>query len=192
MPAAGFALHAIAVEGLSRTNPLRALRALVRARSRCRARAGCCATAPDAVMGGGGYVAGPVALAALTLRIPLVLTEADSHLGLTNRMLAPFARRVCLAFPLGRARRRRYRARGRKADPAAEPGSARPRRRARARLGSAPGETCVLVFGGSLGARSINRAAGVRGVHRAGAFACCTSPAAATTRAGRARAAAGL
>ncbi len=57
-------------------------------------------------MGGGGYVAGPVGLAALTLRIPLVLTEADSHLGLTNRMLAPFARRVCLAFPIaGRERR---------------------------------------------------------------------------------------
>ncbi len=55
---------------------------------------------PDAVMGGGGYVAGPVGLAALTLRLPLVLTEADSHLGLTNRMLAPFSRRVCLAFPL--------------------------------------------------------------------------------------------
>ena len=51
-------------------------------------------------MGGGGYVAGPVGLAALTLRIPLVLTEADSHLGLTNRVLARAARRVCLAFPL--------------------------------------------------------------------------------------------
>ncbi len=56
-------------------------------------------------MGGGGYVAGPVGVAALSLRIPLVLTEADSHLGLTNRLLAPFARRVCLAFPLAGPRR---------------------------------------------------------------------------------------
>ena len=48
---------------------------------------------PDAVMGGGGYVAGPVGLAALTLRLPLVLTEADSHPGLdqpdAGAVLAP-------------------------------------------------------------------------------------------------------
>ena len=42
----------------------------------------------------------PVGLAALTLRVPLVLSEADSHLGLSNRLLARFARRVCLAFPI--------------------------------------------------------------------------------------------
>ena len=53
----------------------------------------------DAVLGGGGYVAGPVGMAAVARRTPLVLSEADSHLGLANRLLAPFARRVCLAFP---------------------------------------------------------------------------------------------
>ena len=35
-----------------------------------------------------------------SLRLPLVLTEADSHLGLANRLLAGRARRVCLAFPI--------------------------------------------------------------------------------------------
>ena len=59
----------------------------------------------DAVLGGGGYVAGPVGLAAQTMRLPLALTEADSHLGLTNRLLAPFARRVFLSFPLDDRRR---------------------------------------------------------------------------------------
>jgi UDP-N-acetylglucosamine:LPS N-acetylglucosamine transferase len=39
-------------------------------------------------------------MAAATRGIPLVLTEADSHLGVTNRALARFARRVCLAFPI--------------------------------------------------------------------------------------------
>ena len=34
------------------------------------------------------------------LGLPLVLTEADRHLGLTNRLLARRARRVCLAFPI--------------------------------------------------------------------------------------------
>ena len=101
VPAAGFRLHTIPVEGLSRSHPLRAMRALARAAlaiPRCWALLR--DLAPDAVMGGGGYVAGPVGVAALALRIPLVLTEADSHLGLTNRLLAPFARRVCLAFAL--------------------------------------------------------------------------------------------
>ena len=52
------------------------------------------------MLGAGGYVAGPVGAAAVLRRVPLVLAEADSHLGLTNRALAPFARRVCLAFAL--------------------------------------------------------------------------------------------
>jgi UDP-N-acetylglucosamine--N-acetylmuramyl-(pentapeptide) pyrophosphoryl-undecaprenol N-acetylglucosamine transferase len=155
VPAAGFALHTIAVEGLSRSNPLRALRALMLAAVALpRARALLKQLAPDAVLGGGGYVAGPVGVAALSMRIPLVLTEADSHLGLTNRLLAPFARRVCLAFALDGRDGRRYRVTGRPIPP-----PARDRAAARERLGVAPQETCVLVFGGSLGARSINLAA---------------------------------
>ena len=110
--------------------------------------------APDAVLGAGGYVAGPVGLAAVTLRIPLVLSEADSHLGLTNRLLARAARRVCLAFPLAGREGPRYRVTGRPIPPVQED-----RAGARERLGIAGGEECVLVFGGSLGARSINEAA---------------------------------
>jgi UDP-N-acetylglucosamine--N-acetylmuramyl-(pentapeptide) pyrophosphoryl-undecaprenol N-acetylglucosamine transferase len=104
-------------------------------------------------MGGGGYVAGPVGIAALAARIPLVLTEADSHLGLTNRMLAPFARRVCLAFPIQGRDSARYRVTGRPV-----PRPAADRAAARLRFAIAPHETAVLVFGGSLGARTINMA----------------------------------
>ncbi len=155
VPAAGFPIHALAVEGLSRSNPLRALRASgLAAAALPRSRALLRMLAPDAVMGGGGYVAGPVGVAALSLRIPIVLTEADSHLGLTNRMLAPFARRVCLAFPLEGRDGARYLVTGRPV-----PSSAVDRAQARARFGLAAEETCVLVFGGSLGSRSINMAA---------------------------------
>jgi UDP-N-acetylglucosamine--N-acetylmuramyl-(pentapeptide) pyrophosphoryl-undecaprenol N-acetylglucosamine transferase len=155
VPAAGFALHSIAVEGMSRSNPLRAIRALARAAAALpRARALLGELGAEAVMGGGGYVAGPVGLAAVSRRIPLVLTEADSHLGLTNRVLARFARRVCLAFPLAGRAGERYRVTGR---PVAEP--ALGRSAARERLGIGAEETCVVVFGGSLGARSINLAA---------------------------------
>jgi UDP-N-acetylglucosamine--N-acetylmuramyl-(pentapeptide) pyrophosphoryl-undecaprenol N-acetylglucosamine transferase len=155
VPAAGFELRRIAVEGLSRTNPLHAARALWRAaRAYARALSLLRELRPDAVMGGGGYAAGPVGLAAATLRIPLVLTEADSHLGLTNRVLARGARRVCLAFPLPGRDGSRYRVTGRPVPPAQAD-----RAGARERLGLAGGRDCVLVFGGSLGARSINMAA---------------------------------
>jgi UDP-N-acetylglucosamine--N-acetylmuramyl-(pentapeptide) pyrophosphoryl-undecaprenol N-acetylglucosamine transferase len=155
VPAAGFELHTIVVEGLSRSSVRRALRALwLAALAVPRARTLLRRLEPDAVMGGGGYVAGPVGVAAVSLRIPLVLTEADSHLGLTNRLLARFARRVCLAFALPGREGARYRVTGRPIPP-----PARDRAAARERFGVSAEETCVLVFGGSLGARSINLAA---------------------------------
>jgi UDP-N-acetylglucosamine--N-acetylmuramyl-(pentapeptide) pyrophosphoryl-undecaprenol N-acetylglucosamine transferase len=155
VPAAGYPFRAISVEGLSRTNPLRAARALARsARAVVDARSLLSELAPHAVMGGGGYVAGPFGLAALTRGIPLVLTEADSHLGLSNRMLAPRARRVCLSFPIEGRDGPRYRVTGRPI-----PTHRGERTGARERLGIAPTERCVLVFGGSLGARTINQAA---------------------------------
>ena len=155
VPAAGYPLDPIRVEGISRSNPLKALRAAGKAALALRAAPRSCATAAaDAVLGGGGYVAGPVGLAAVLRRVPLVLTEADSHLGLTNRLLAPRARRVCLAFPIAGRDGERYVVTGRPVPPrAAERGPAR------AALGIGADERCVLVFGGSLGARSINQAA---------------------------------
>ena len=155
VPKAGYELRTLRVEPLARRRPLMALRAaLVDAAAVAVAWRLLRAIRPDAVMGAGGYVAGPVGLAAVLQRIPLVLTEADSHLGMTNRLLAPFARRVCLSFPLARPRGLRYRVTGRPVPPVASD-----RRAARERFGIAAGETCVLVFGGSQGARSINRAA---------------------------------
>ncbi len=161
VPQAGLPLRPIRVAGLSRSDPLQALRAAGLAGAAVVAAARILrAVRPAAVLGGGGYVAGPVGLAAAALRIPLVLAEADSHLGVTNRLLAPVARRVCLAFPLAGREGPRYRVTGRPVPPPARDVAA-----ARVRFGLADGERCVLVFGGSLGARSINLAAveGLRG-----------------------------
>jgi UDP-N-acetylglucosamine--N-acetylmuramyl-(pentapeptide) pyrophosphoryl-undecaprenol N-acetylglucosamine transferase len=155
VPAAGYELRTIGVEGLSRTNPLRAARAVLRAgAATVAARRMLGELRPAAVLGGGGYVAGPVGLAALARRIPLVLTEADSHLGVTNRLLAGRARRVCLAFPIAGRSGSRYVVTGRPVPPPSADAAA-----ARARFGLQAGERCVLVFGGSLGARTINEAA---------------------------------
>lgn len=155
VPEAGYPLQRIRVSGLSRSNPLKAARAALQAlgafwhawRILGRER-------PDAVLGGGGYVAGPVGAAAVLRRIPLVLTEADSHLGLTNRLLARFARRVCLAFPLPGRDEPRFRVTGRPV-----PAPYRDRAAARDRFGLPADAVVVLVFGGSLGARTINEAA---------------------------------
>lgn len=155
VPAAGYELRPIRVRGLSRTNPVEAAKAAALAAGAVRAARGILRELrPAAVLGAGGYVAGPVGLAAVTARIPLVLSEADSHLGITNRALARFARRVCLAFPIEGREGERYRVTGRPVPPPATDRAA-----ARERFAIASGETCVLVFGGSLGARSINEAA---------------------------------
>jgi UDP-N-acetylglucosamine--N-acetylmuramyl-(pentapeptide) pyrophosphoryl-undecaprenol N-acetylglucosamine transferase len=111
---------------------------------------------PDVVLGGGGYVAGPMVLAAAFLRIPSALTEADAHLGLANRLAAPFARRVFLAFPIEGREGPKYRVVGRPV-----PSRSRPvdRAEARRRFDLPADGPVVLVFGGSQGARRLNEAA---------------------------------
>ncbi len=160
IPAAGYPFHRVRVRGLERRNPLRAaLTLLLAAAATLRSMRLLRRIGADAVLGGGGYVAGPVGLAARLTRRPLALTEADSHLGVANRMLAPFAKRVFLAFPIegrGRRGRRKWVVSGRPVP--AGTGSA-DRAGARARFGIGPDEPCVLVFGGSLGARRLNDAA---------------------------------
>jgi len=108
------------------------------------------------VMGGGGFVAGPAGVAATLTGTPLVLTEADSHLGLANRLLAGRARRVCLAFPIEGREGEPYLVTGRPVPKAVLESD---RAAARERFGVAAEDRCLLVFGGSQGARSINLAA---------------------------------
>ena len=155
VPAAGYPFHALNVAGLDRRNPLRAARAAGLA-ARATAKARRLVKDFDVVLGGGGYVAGPVGLAAVTRGVPLALTEADSHLGVANRLLARFAKRVFLAFPLAGRDGDRYEVTGRPVPPGTAGGD---RGAARRRFGIDPEERCLLVFGGSLGARSLNEAA---------------------------------
>ncbi len=157
VPAAGYEIDFVKVRGIDRGNRLRAAVAGVEA-------VGAVGTAlrvlwrrrPDVVMGGGGFVAGPAGLAAVCARIPLVLTEADSHLGLANRLLARRAQRVCLAFPIAGREEERYLVTGR---PVPEAVLAAGRGAARERFGVSADARCLLVMGGSQGARSINECA---------------------------------
>ena len=145
------------MRGIDRRNPLRAAVAVAEALAAVgTARRAIRRRGADVVLGGGGFVAGPAGLAAVLSRIPLVLTEADSHLGLANRLLAGRARRVCLAFPIPGREGGRYLVTGRPVPAAvleADRGAARDR------FGVPADARCLLVMGGSQGARSINLAA---------------------------------
>jgi UDP-N-acetylglucosamine--N-acetylmuramyl-(pentapeptide) pyrophosphoryl-undecaprenol N-acetylglucosamine transferase len=54
---------------------------------------------PDLVFSKGGFVVVPVLIAARILRIPTVVHESDLTPGLANRLAAPFAKKICVAFP---------------------------------------------------------------------------------------------
>jgi len=157
VPAAGYEIDFVKVRGIDRRNPLKAARAGIEALGAVgEARKALRRRGADVVMGGGGFVAGPAGLAATLTRTPLVLTEADSHLGLANRLLARRARRVCLAFPIAGREGEPYLVTGRPVPKAVLEGD---RGRARARFGIAPDAKVLLVVGGSQGARSVNFAA---------------------------------
>lgn len=110
---------------------------------------------PRAVLSMGGFAAGPGGIAAWLLRRPLLVHEANRAPGLTNRVLAKFARRVLCGFPssfrngVGETVGNPVRA-----DVIALPP---PRERFAARAQSATaGALRLLVLGGSQGARALN------------------------------------
>jgi len=105
------------------------------------------------VLGGGGYVAGPMVFAASTMRIPSALTEADAHLGLANRLAAPFAKRLFLAYPIDTRFRDKARVVGR---PIPARSRAVPQEDAR-EMFELPADGRILgVFGALAGARALN------------------------------------
>jgi len=154
VPEAGYELDTFRVSGLPRRPGLAQARAALHdlaapaACERILAR-----RQPDVVLGGGSYVGGPMVLAAARRRIPTALMEADAHLGLANRLAAPFARRVFLSFPIAGREGPRYRVTGRPIPARSRPV---PREEARRRLGLPEEGPLLLVSGGSLGARALN------------------------------------
>jgi len=157
VPEAGFALDTFPVSGLPRTPSAAQLRAAWRASA---APAHClrilARRRPDVVLGAGGYVSGPMVLAARMRGIPSALTEADAHLGLANRLAAPFARRLFLAYAIPGRNGDKVRVVGRPI-PVAHRGASQEEGRRRFDLSlSGP---VVAVFGALAGARSLNEMA---------------------------------
>src|SRR5919198_1036706 len=133
VPERGYAFDAFRIAGLPRRPGLRLARALGLAVA---SPAAClrilARRRPDVVLGGGGYVAGPMGFAAWVRGIPAALTEADAHLGLANRLATPFAQRVFLAYAIPARRGPKYRVVGRPIPARSRPV---PRAQARERFG---------------------------------------------------------
>jgi UDP-N-acetylglucosamine--N-acetylmuramyl-(pentapeptide) pyrophosphoryl-undecaprenol N-acetylglucosamine transferase len=157
VPEAGYELDTFRISGLPRRPSPELARALLLAGRAPRACARILeARRPDVVLGGGGYVAGPMVYAAARRKIPTALMEADAHLGLANRLAAPFARRVFLSFPIAGRAGSKYRVTGRPIPARSRPV---PRDEARRLFGLPEAGPVLLVFGGSLGARVLNEVA---------------------------------
>src|SRR5579864_3809757 len=114
VPEAGYELDTFRVTGLPRKPSLALAQSLLLAGRAPFACARIIAKRePAVVLGGGGYVAGPMVFAAARARVPAAVMEADAHLGLANRLAAPFARRVFLSFPIAGRDETKYRVTGR-------------------------------------------------------------------------------
>ena len=150
VPQAGFPLRTLPVSGLKGT---KLFARLLAGGSAALAVGRCCAwflaRRPALVVGAGGYASGPAVLAAWLLRVPTMLMEQNHFPGATNRWLAPRADVVCVPSEAAKARLGGI-------------GlvTGNPVRPEFATIGPPPSAArmALLVFGGSRGARSINRA----------------------------------
>jgi len=114
---------------------------------------------PDVVLGTGGYVSVPVAIAAWLLRRPLILQEQNSIPGVANRWLSRIAAEVHLSFVEARSyfsRKDHLKVTG---NPIRAHVLSGDRASAFTEFGLTPGKPTLFVFGGSRGAHRINDAA---------------------------------
>ncbi len=100
VPRAGYRIEGLPVVGIKReftldnlAFPIKLGRSLWRARQLVRD------FRPDVAVGVGGYASGPTLLAASLAGIPTLIQEQNSYAGLTNKVLARWAKRICVAYP---------------------------------------------------------------------------------------------
>lgn len=111
---------------------------------------------PKVVIALGGYASVPCALAAVLLRVPIVVAEQNSRPGAANRLVARFARAAAVSFPATPLPRPILTGNPVRAAVLAERDADRDE--IRGELGIDPGRQLLIVFGGSLGALHVNRA----------------------------------
>ena len=158
VPNAGYAIKGLPVSGFDRSNLLKNFKVIARLfKSISIAKKIVREFKPDVVVGVGGYASGPTLYAANKLRIPTVLQEQNSYAGVTNKLLAKKAAKICVAYD-GMERffpkdkiiltgnpTRELRIKNEELRMAYE------------HFGFLPEKKTILIIGGSLGARTINQ-----------------------------------
>jgi UDP-N-acetylglucosamine--N-acetylmuramyl-(pentapeptide) pyrophosphoryl-undecaprenol N-acetylglucosamine transferase len=159
VPQAGFALRTIAARGIPRRLGFGLVRAAVAlVRSLAQASALLREIRPQVVVVTGGYVSGPIGLVAKLRGIPVVVQEQNSVPGATNRWLNLIADEVHISFVESRSYFRRRNNLKVTGNPIRRSLLRQDRTSAYESLRLDPHKSTLLVFGGSRGAASINRA----------------------------------
>lgn len=158
VPAAGYRIVGLPIAGLQRRMdwhnlavPFKALRSIRMAKRVIRD------FGADAVVGFGGYASAPVLWAAQRMGVPTLIQEQNSYAGVTNKILAKRARRICTAydgmerfFPAEKIALTGNPLRGSFSKQGAD------REEALEYYGLTSEKPVVLIVGGSLGTRSLN------------------------------------
>lgn len=161
VPAEGFDIVGLPVAGFSRSNPLKNFKVLLKLyKSMKKARKIIADFQPDVAVGVGGYASGPILKAAQKKGIPTVIQEQNSYAGVTNKLLAKKADRICVAydnmdkfFPAEKITKT-----GNPLRPEIKNAGTIDSAEAKKKLGFNPNKPLVVALGGSLGARSVNEA----------------------------------
>lgn len=172
VPAAGYEIKGLPVCGFDRKHLLRNVKVLFKLWKSIRlAKKILKDFKPDIAIGVGGYASGPMLKAAQKKGIPTLLQEQNSYAGVTNKLLAKNAKRICVAyegmerfFPEDKivltgnpVRRNLLECNATQEE-------------ARKAMGIDPEKATILIIGGSLGARTVNESI-IGGLEKLGAAA---------------------
>lgn len=158
VPDAGYEIVGLPIAGFDRKNLLKNIKVLwLILKSQRMAKKIIKDFAPQVAVGVGGYASGPTLKMAASMNIPTLIQEQNSYAGVTNKILAKKAKVICVAydgmerfFPHEKIKLTGNPVRKSLIDMRSN------RREALKGMGLEEGKKCVLIVGGSLGARSIN------------------------------------
>ena len=160
VPDAGYEIKGLPIAGFDRKNIFKNIRVLwLILKSQRMAKKIIKKFAPHAVVGVGGYASGPTLKMAASMNIPTLIQEQNSYAGVTNKILAKRAEKICVAYD-GMERffpKEKIELTGNPVRKSLIEMRTN-RNEAVKALGLDENKKCVLIVGGSLGARSINEA----------------------------------
>ena len=156
VPAAGYEIKGLPVAGFDRKNLLKNIPVLIKLfKSQMMARQIIKDFKPMAAVGVGGYASGPTLKIAQKMCIPTLLQEQNSYAGVTNKLLAKQARKICVAydgmekfFPADRIIKT--------GNPVRQNLAGGNKEEALKEFGFSADKKVLLIIGGSLGARTVN------------------------------------